>query len=121
MGLDMYAQTVNNSGSQEIAYWRKHNRLHGWMCEKWLEQNPDKHDYDFNCENLVITSEMLNELEDTINNKNLPETSGFFFGQDSYEDYSDPEFGYKDDDEQFIKDAREAIKNGDIVEYSSWW
>ena len=87
----------------------------------WLEQNPEKHDYDFNCENLVITSEMLNELEETINNKNLPETSGFFFGQDSYEDYSDPEFGYKDDDEQFIKDAREAIKNGDIVEYSSWW
>lgn len=121
MGLDMYAQSVNSNGRNEIAYWRKHNRLHGWMCEKWLDQNPNKDDSDFNCVILAITSEMLDELEKTINNQSLPETSGFFFGSDSYEEYSDPDFGYKEVDKEFIKKAREAIQNGDTVEYSSWW
>ena len=42
----MYAQADGN----ELAYWRKHNRLHGWMEELWeskgkpydgkLEDNP---------------------------------------------------------------------------------
>ena len=40
MGLDMYAYSVAQGGAQdgekiEIAYWRKHNRLHGWMEELW--------------------------------------------------------------------------------------
>jgi hypothetical protein len=37
MGLDMYAYAATKSnadyetGQHEIAYWRKHPNLHGWM------------------------------------------------------------------------------------------
>ena len=32
MGLDQYAFSENKDGERtEIAYWRKHNRLQGWM------------------------------------------------------------------------------------------
>ena len=43
MGLDMYAYSVSQGGAQdgeeiELAYWRKHNRLHGWMEELWTRK-----------------------------------------------------------------------------------
>ena len=35
MGLDMYAYVADKAGrevdSRELAYWRKHPNLHGWM------------------------------------------------------------------------------------------
>ena len=46
MGLDMY---LHKRQSEEIGYWRKHNRLHGFFEEMWRERNPDAQD-DFNCE-----------------------------------------------------------------------
>lgn len=27
--------TVDDSEHVELAYWRKHNRLHGWMGDLW--------------------------------------------------------------------------------------
>ena len=39
MGLDMYAsRRPPVEKGEEIAYWRKHNRLHGWMEELWREK-----------------------------------------------------------------------------------
>ena len=42
MGLDMYAYTStkprdgdDESSHREIAYWRKHPNLHGWMQQLW--------------------------------------------------------------------------------------
>jgi hypothetical protein len=49
-----------------------------------------------------------------VNSKELPETGGFFFGDDS-DDY------YKEQDLEFIQKAREALDAGLTVEYSSWW
>ena len=37
MGLDMRLIAQKN---QRIGDWRKHNRLHGWMCDLWLSKNP---------------------------------------------------------------------------------
>ena len=34
MGLDMYAY-VGTEGQCELAYWRKHPNLHGWMEKLW--------------------------------------------------------------------------------------
>ena len=68
----------------------------------------------FNCVSVEITTEDLDDLNKAINKKDLPETKGFFFGNSS-DDY------YKDQDIQFIQNAREAIGKGMSVEYSSWW
>ena len=139
MGLDMYAYSVaqggqNDGEQQSLADWRKHNRLHGWMEDLWEDKGSpyngdlDDHDGAFNCVPVELTLEDLNQLEADINQKVLPETGGFFFGNDSFDweddDGNKPKEGdyyYKQTDLQFIKDARKAINEGKKVYYDSWW
>lgn len=123
MGLDQYAYTVDNNGEQEqLAYWRKHPNLQGWMENRWNERGcPGKRDEpnglglsEFNCIALELNSKDLDELEIAIKNDTLPETTGFFFGNNSDEEY-------KEDDLAFIKKAREALDAGLPVFYDSSW
>jgi hypothetical protein len=114
MGLDMF---LHKRQSEEIGYWRKHNRLHGLFEEMWREKFPDSND-DFNCTDFRLSMEDLNKIEVAIKNRLLPKTSGFFFGEDSY-DYYDSEMQQTDLD--IIKEAKEAIKDDYEVVYSCWW
>jgi hypothetical protein len=129
MGLDQYASRrlpeEDSDGNVEIAYWRKHNRLHGWMEQLWEDRGrpyegslDDVEDRSFNCIELEITLDDLEQLEVDINNKLLPETGGFFFGNDSYENYQQY---HEERDLNFIMEAREAITNGQKVYYDSSW
>ena len=104
MGLDMYAYTAAKAGQQnefyesaewdpeakesvnptvakprELAYWRKHANLHGWMHKLWNERG---HSGDFNGDELELTAEDLDRLEFVVEQGKLPGTSGFFFGND---------------------------------------
>mgnify|MGYP003627027481 CR=1 FL=1 len=120
MGLDQYAEarkgepTINEDGdkewtdSYELAYWRKHPNLQGFMEGKWEGEG------EFNCVDVELTLEDLDDLEETLDNQELPETHGFFFGEDSSEYYAEQ-------DRDFIVSARAAIKQGYTVVYSSWW
>jgi hypothetical protein len=125
MGLDMYAYRKGKCQSKEemtqIAEWRKHNRLHGYMTQLWIEKGLEKGKTrfadDFNCVNLRLKKKDIRKLANMILGKALPNTSGFFFGSDSYEHYSH----YLKEDLKFIFEAKKAIKNGDKVYYSSWW
>ena len=139
MGLDMYAQAKDKNGEEEsLADWRKHNRLHGWMEDLWEDKGrPYEGNLDdlnnggmgeFNCVPVELTLEDLDQLESDINEKVLPETGGFFFGNDSFDweddDGNKPKEGdyyYKKIDLQFIEDARKAINKGKKVYYNSWW
>lgn len=118
MGLDQYASQVKGEDAQELAYWRKHNRLQGWMEDLYARKGGEG---EFNCVDLELTEEDLDELESAIDNRNLPETGGFFFGSDSYSDYEDEEWGYLNTDREFIEKAREALGEGWKVVYSCWW
>ena len=112
MGLDQYARSIDNSGQEvELAYWRKHPNLQGFMENLYVEKGGQE---TFNCESVDITHEDLDNLEAAVTSKKLPTTQGFFFGGDS-DEY------YKDADLQFIHDARKALDKGLKVEYSSWW
>lgn len=123
MGLDQYAvarrgEPVKNEEGQleyadqhEIAYWRKHPNLQGWMENLYREKGGTE---EFNCVDVELTLEDLDELEAAITGTALPETCGFFFGENS-DDY------YKDKDLQFIEQARREIEDGYKVVYSSWW
>jgi hypothetical protein len=75
---------------------------------------------EFNCVDVHVSEDDLANLERTILDRELPETGGFFFGGDSYEDY-EGEYGYKQHDLEFIKKAKEATKDGWRIVYSSWW
>ena len=97
--------------SKELAYWRKHPNLQGWMEDLWIEKGNSG---EFNCVDLELTLGDLEALEESLDNEALPETVGFFFGQNSDDHYAEQ-------DREFIREARAAIKQGYTVVYSSWW
>jgi hypothetical protein len=76
---------------------------------------------EFNCVSVELTLDDIEQLDVVINNRMLPETGGFFFGSDSYSDYEDKQYGYKNDDLEFINKAREELNKGNKLFYSSWW
>jgi hypothetical protein len=123
MGLDMYALSTKakpetevdfstkNFEQTELHYWRKHPNLHGWMQNLYDMKGGTSPDFNGDCVVLDILD--LDNLEGDIKNGNLPDTSGFFFGQ------SQPDSDL--DDLDFVNKAREEIKNGKTVYYTSWW
>jgi hypothetical protein len=129
MGLDMFAWRVtkeNALGDFEIAkdedgsskvdemfYWRKHHDLHGWMQDLYRTKGGTKQS--FNCVPVRLTLEDLDQLEKDIKASELPETTGFFFGDNP------PDEDSNNRDLKFITQAREVIAEGDAVYYDSWW
>jgi len=133
MGLDMYAYAAANEKQydrywedghwendqyvskttkpKELAYWRKHPNLHGWFHREWLDQGNTG---DFNGDQLEIDWAMLERLESAVVNKNFPRTSGFFFGEGA-DDY------YRNQDLEFIRQARAELFLGLRVFYNSSW
>ena len=136
MGLDQYAYAETKDGEQEaLTDWRKHNRLQGWMEQLWedkgrpfdgeVEKNPMG---DFNCIPVELTLTDLEQLEAEVVEMTLPPTCGFFFGNDSFEwekddgsPHEEGDYYYKQNDMQFIADARNAIAEGKKVFYNCWW
>lgn len=124
MGLDMYAFSTKakpssevdfstkNFEQEELHYWRKHPNLHGWMQSLYESKGGDPNS-NFNGDCVVLDNEDLDNLEEDIKNGNLPDTSGFFFGNTQGDE--------DEDDLEFVRKAREAIKNGKTVYYTSWW
>jgi len=137
MGLDMYAYVAAKAGQQnefyegaefdettrefvnktttkprEIAYWRKHPNLHGWM-ERLAEQKNLKYE-SFNGIEMELTAEDLDELERAVTHSQLPATGGFFFGNNADEHY-------RESDLEFVKNARAELFFGLKVFYNSSW
>jgi len=125
MGLDQYAYSVDKQyvttpvdfslpdgvEPEEIAYWRKHPNLHGWM-EK-LYRSKMGLEEKFNLCRVELTDKDLLSLKEDIEDECLPETEGFFFGTSFPEE--------KETDLCFVEDALKAIKEGKAIYYTSWW
>jgi hypothetical protein len=143
MGLDQYAYCSAKAGEQaeywdsakfnettgefghatvakprEIAYWRKHPNLQGWMKQLWESKGrPNLEEYgggSFNGVELELTWEDLDNLEQAIIHRQLPETTGFFFGENSDEHYYDSDLA-------FVRQGRAEIFCGFKVFYNSSW
>ena len=69
---------------------------------------------EFNCVDVELSINDIDNLETNIKEAALPETEGFFFGNDSSEYYREQDLG-------FCADARKALEDGYTVVYSSWW
>ena len=130
MGLDMYAFRVKaedviddfnvreetdgrKEKLEELAYWRKHHDLHGWMERLYRAKGGTKES--FNCAPVRLSMDDLNRLESDVLNNTLPQTQGFFFGTNPPDEYS------QEQDMAFIMKAKIAIANGAAVYYDSWW
>lgn len=128
MGLDQYAYVASKAGvmneyysqdindntvskPRELAYWRKHPNLQGWMRRVWESRGNSG---DFNGDELELTWQDLDELEQAVTHGQLPATGGFFFGENS-DDY------YRQSDLEFIKNARAELFLGLKVFYNSSW
>lgn len=119
MGLDQFAYVVDEEGErEEIAYWRKHNRLHGWMEKLAIKKGIVDNPLEFNCVDLPLSKEDLQVLQGVIIGKELPETKGFFFSSDSYDQY---DVYRRDTDLKFLAQAIAAVESGAEVVYDSWW
>jgi hypothetical protein len=123
MGLDMYAYSTKAKPTTEVDfstknfelddlhYWRKHPNLHGWMQNLYDAKGGTSDSFNGDC--VVLDSEDLDNLEQDVKDGNLPDTSGFFFGNTQGDE--------DEDDLLFVSKAREAIANGKTVYYTSWW
>ena len=135
MGLDQYATVKTGrthidpetqkrvEETEELAYWRKHPNLQGFMEDLWetkgrpnANKSSDENPFgsEFNCVDLELTIEDIDALEISVKGEELPETGGFFFGDCSDEHY-------KAEDLEFCENARKALADGKTVVYSSWW
>ena len=138
MGLDQYAYVAARAGAYdeywgdgnynkddsdptkawkptELAYWRKHPGLQGWMKQLWEEKNPDAVEGNsFNGIEVELTWTDLERLELDIISGGLPATTGFFFGEASDEFYTQ-------DDLEFVKNAKAEVFMGLKVFYNSSW
>lgn len=133
MGLDMYArsfdpaklvgdpnQQINlqfadpGEDTEEMAYWRKFNHLHGWMKRLYNAKGGTE---TFNCEKVRLMPEDIDKLEEDLKDpaSRLPATAGFFFGSDEWQP------GDEEDLREFIANAREQFAAGRGVFYDSWW
>ena len=136
MGLDQYAYVANKgqreeyydkaewnpetkqlespvSEPQELAYWRKHPNLHGWMQKLYEAKGGDE---EFNGVEVELTWEDIDMLEKDIKNGHMSHlgTTGFFFGNPS-DEY------YKEKDLKFCIDAKAELFLGRKVFYNSSW
>jgi hypothetical protein len=122
MGLDMYAlktkarpnmpvDFVEPEDAEKIHRWRKHPNLHGWMEKLYYAKGGQNED--FNCVQLELLGDDLDELEVAIKSGTLPNTEGFFFGETDGSE--------RNDDLAFVAEARQAIAEGFVVYYTSWW
>ena len=140
MGLDMYAyvgtkaklleEFYNQAGIEfdgkdwvvpeggierprDLAYWRKHPNLHGWMQRLWENKCGTG---EFNSAELELTWEDIDQLEQDIQSGAVAQldTRGFFFG-DPADDY------YREQDLDFVKKARAELFLGLRVFYNSSW
>jgi hypothetical protein len=93
MGLDMYLtgkrsiygdhgrkEKIGNKTYEvdsiivDLAYWRKHSDLHGYIVQTFAEGKDECQDIEFDEGNIKAIMEAIKAHE-------LPSTSGFFFGQ----------------------------------------
>jgi len=139
MGLDQYAYSRpprkrNSDDDVQLMEWRKHNRLQGWMEQLWHDKGcPNAHTEgnemgDFNCVELQLTEQDIDNLEYAIENFELPEANGFFWGSDSYfwhdendEPFPENDYWYKSNDLMFVESARKALDNKHRIYYSCWY
>lgn len=141
MGLDQYAYVAAKEGERdlyfefasyengkfdspyppvrELAYWRKHPNLQGWMERLWQERDPkaaNDNQAGFNCVELELTWSDIERLERDILSGAMAQlhTRGFFFGEPS-DDH------YREQDLKFVQAARAELFMGLRVFYNSSW
>lgn len=102
-----------------LGYWRKHPNLHGFIVNKFAGGKDE-------CQEIELSIADLQKVINAVEAKELPETSGFFFGKS----YGDSVTENDELDRQTIETIQNAIKwlhdvpkgveSRSVVYQSSW-
>ena len=122
MGLDQTAYITDKGSTNVIATWRKHPHLQGFMDDLFIERTGGHKPTAENMgsegmntpDTLELTLEDIKDLRKAIIDKTLPLAGGFFWGNDSSEDYYE-------DDLKFCDLAEKALLDNKKVTYECWW
>lgn len=82
----------------ELGYWRKHHNLHGYIVQEFADGVDD-------CQEIDLGVGCLNKIKEAIQEGDLPDTEGFFFGSSSNES--------KEDDIEIIDKAIKWLEGKD--------
>lgn len=128
MGLDQYAYSISKpemdllktreyldgelaiESQEELAYWRKHADLNGYMEKMYHRQG---HMDDFNGQPLELDEADLLELKRVVEDDALEKATGFFWGSSDERD--------KEPTLEFIDKALQAVRDGKVVYYCCSW
>ena len=58
----------------DLGYWRKHPNLHGYIVQMFAAGKDE-------CQEIDLSAEQLHQVVGAIEADELPETTGFFFGE----------------------------------------
>jgi len=131
MGLDAYLYRYEGKNRKEVDfehnadfqtelyYWRKHPNLEAYMSDLYFNKGGKGVDYfgsmkSFNCCKVELKEQDIKTLQELVISDKLPQGGGFFHGSNSDEHY-------KEETIEALKDAMNAIEEGDRVYYTSWW
>lgn len=148
MGLDMYLHGTNKvvdsagftaKGSEQLAYWRKSNQIHGWFSRLHSTDSlgslevaqvtiPQLKELVKLCEDILgiehgadieelTTLDSLPSFNLEMAEQDLPTVEGFFFGSYGYNEH------YIEDLIHTIKQLRPVIEADkyQVYYYYSWW
>jgi hypothetical protein len=84
MGLDMYLtgerylrgerkRGDKKSELYDLGYWRKHPNLHGFIVKTFVDGVDE-------CKEIELSTDQIKQIIEAIKTRELPPTSGFFFG-----------------------------------------
>lgn len=112
MGLDMsiYGEKfIENSSSEvEIAYWRKHPNLHGYIVNTFANGVDE-------CQRIYLSKDDIHNIISAVVENRLPHTDGFFFGSSDDKDANE--------DIKMLNDAAKYLEknpDGRVYYQASW-
>jgi hypothetical protein len=136
MGLDMYAYSSNvkdvecevnpekeiEEQTNELACWRKHNRLHGWFQNKWEKKVSGMDiEHPFNCVRLYLSRSDLDELEFDLKENSCQLRKAFSLVAIAMQ----MKLNYNKNNLNMIWSLslkqKKNLKKGRHVYYTSWW
>lgn len=96
--------------TEQVAYWRKFNALHGWFIENCAGGVDECQEISVDDEKMVELLETLKEVSSNFDKAKdlLPPTQGFFFGSDEVDEY------YKEEVNSTIKVIEELLKEQEL-------
>lgn len=73
----------------EVGYWRKANAIHNWFVKNIQNNNDDCGDYYVSRKELKELLDVIQKVlaDNSLSPELLPTTTGFFFGNTSYDEY----------------------------------